>query len=543
MFLQRSLRAQLLTLISVGLLLTLLISLGSFRALSTGIDSYRQLLDGTQQIANRVNAANLEFKTQVQEWKNVLLRGANSDSHSKHWSSFQAQEAKVQRLLGEAEQLAARHASQGLRQQIEQLRNEHRRMGQAYRQGNQDFLAANADHLAGDQAVRGIDRATSEQMAQLSEQLNQQALHEAGEISAAADRTHSIGLAVLLLASLLIGLACLWLVNRNIIAPIARVIRHIDTLSQGHFGQRIDLHREDELGRLADAANRLRDFLADTSSQLRHSSSELDLSSNELRAIAGIMSQGSHEQFERTDQVATAMHEMSATAQEVARHAGDAAQAADQADSSAQQGQQVMRATIATISSVSEEITATAEVIRRLQEDSSRIGKVLDVIRAIAEQTNLLALNAAIEAARAGEQGRGFAVVADEVRTLAQRTAESTAEINQIIDTVQQGALNAVRAIESGQQPSQAGIEQVNAAGGMLEQITQAVEAIRDMNRQIATAAEEQTSVAEDISRNLTDITDIATRNQQTVQRTEQASSHLHELSAALNGLTARLSS
>ena len=116
MFLQRSLRAQLLTLISAGLLLTLLISLGSFRALSTGIDSYRQLLDGTQQIANRVNAANLEFKTQVQEWKNVLLRGANSDSHSKHWSSFQAQEAKVQRLLGEAEQLAARHASQALRQ-------------------------------------------------------------------------------------------------------------------------------------------------------------------------------------------------------------------------------------------------------------------------------------------------------------------------------------------------------------------------------------------------------------------------------------------
>ena len=152
-----------------------------------------------------------------------------------------------------------------------------------------------------------------------------------------------------------------------------------------------------------------------------------------------------------------------------------------------------MRGTIATITDMSNEIASTADVIRRLEGDSGRIGKVLEVIRGIADQTNLLALNAAIEAARAGDAGRGFAVVADEVRTLAQRTAESTAEIHQIIDTVQAGASNAVRAIESGQARSEQGVGQVTEAGQMLQRITEAVEAIRDMNRQIATAAEEQT--------------------------------------------------
>ncbi|WP_434093257.1 methyl-accepting chemotaxis protein [Pseudomonas qingdaonensis] len=253
------------------------------------------------------------------------------------------------------------------------------------------------------------------------------------------------------------------------------------------------------------------------------------------------MARGTEDQFQRTDQVATAMQEMSATAQEVARHAADAARAADDADHSAQAGEQVMQSTIATIDAVNRDIAGTAAVIRHLEQDSARIGKVLEVIRAIAEQTNLLALNAAIEAARAGQAGRGFAVVADEVRNLAQRTAASTAEINQIISAVQSGALEAVKAIENGQARSEEGAEQVQRAGAMLQRITQAVEAIRDMNRQIATAAEEQTSVAEDMSYNLVEITRIATANQGAVQRTEQAGQHLHDLSGRLGEVTARL--
>ena len=195
------------------------------------------------------------------------------------------------------------------------------------------------------------------------------------------------------------ALLSLWLVNRRIIEPIRTLIEHIARLSQGKFAERVDASRADELGRLAVAANVLRDFrryLHPPTAEHLH----LDSASGELNAIARLMADGAREQFPRTDQVATAMHEMSATAQEVSRHAAEAAQAADAADHAAQQGEAVMRGTIASITDMSSEIASTAEVIRRLEGDSGRIGKVLEVIRGIADQTNLLALNAAIEAAR-----------------------------------------------------------------------------------------------------------------------------------------------
>ncbi|RRV23951.1 methyl-accepting chemotaxis protein [Pseudomonas sp. o96-267] len=541
MFLQKSLRAQILALLGGSLALILITALACFSFLSSGIQSYRGLLDGPLESSRLIDAANVEFKIQVQEWKNVLLRGQDSANLQRYWSQFEAQERKVQDILGQLTLVAA--ADPALKTQVERLRSEHQALGGNYRKGRDAFVAAGADARAGDEAVKGIDRAASEQMTALVEQLRQNSLSQAEQINASAARTILSGTVAMLAAALVIAVLSLWLVNRNLIIPIRHLIGHVDQLSQGRFGQRVESTRQDELGLLARAANTLRDFLASTSERLHHSTQNLDSASSELNAIASRMTEGVSEQFERTDQVATAMHEMSATAQEVARHAADAAHAANDADDSARQGSTVMQSTIATITDIRGEIANTAEVIRRLESDSGRIGKVLEVIRGIAEQTNLLALNAAIEAARAGEQGRGFAVVADEVRHLAQRTAESTAEINQIIDTVQSGALNAVRAIESGQQRSEQGVTQVTEAGAMLQRITEAVEAIRDMNQQIATAAEEQTSVAEDISRNLTELTAIASANQDNVERTQKASRNLHDMSGQLGEVTRRLGS
>ncbi|MBK5342584.1 methyl-accepting chemotaxis protein [Pseudomonas sp. TH49] len=538
--LQKSLRAQILALLSGSLLAMLLIALACFHFLSNGVQNYSQLIAGPLHTSQLIDEANLQFKVQVQEWKNVLLRGKQPADLAKYWGQFEDRQRDVQSILGE---LAGQKGLEpALKTRIERLREEHRQLGSAYQKGRDAYVAAGADPTAGDSAVKGVDRATSDQMSELVAELRKQGDVLSASISESADRTVLLGILVMLGSGLLIGLLSLWLVNRNLIDPIRKLIDYVTQLSRGRLAERVANDRQDELGNLAAAANTLRDFLAETFTQLQRSASDLDSASGELNAIATTMAGGTNEQFNRTDQVATAMNEMSATAQEVARHAADAARAADDADQSAQQGEKVMQSTIHSITRMRGEIANTAEVIRRLEADSGRIGKVLEVIRGIAEQTNLLALNAAIEAARAGEAGRGFAVVADEVRNLAQRTAESIIEINQIIQNVQTGAVDAAQAIESGQTRSDESVEQVTQAGAMLERITHAVEAIRDMNRQIATAAEEQTSVAEDISRNLTEITSIASTNLNSVQRTESASQNLHGLSGQLNEVTARLS-
>ncbi|KPB60412.1 Methyl-accepting chemotaxis protein [Pseudomonas amygdali pv. myricae] len=536
----KSLRLQILGLLGGSLVLVLIIALACFNFLSGNVQSYRSLLEGPVRASQFVDEANLQFKVQVQEWKNVLLRGKASADRDKFWGQFEEQERKVQSTLGLLAEMEG--TDQSLKSQVQALQQAHRPLGTAYRTGRDAFIAAGNDASAGDAAVKGVDRPTSEQMAILVDQLHKSSDAQSVAISQQADRTILTGAVVMLVSALLVGLLALWIVNRNLVAPIRMLIEYVAQLSEGKFAARVDVTRQDELGRLAVAANTLRDFLADTFSRLKRSTTDLDTAGGELNAIAELMAQGTHEQFERTDQVATAMTEMSATAQEVARHAAHAARAADEADQSAQDGEKVMQSTIATITRMRSEISSTANVIQRLETDSGRIGKVLEVIRGIADQTNLLALNAAIEAARAGEAGRGFAVVADEVRTLAQRTAVSTAEINQIINSVQTGASDAVQAIQGGQARSEESVEQVTHAGATLQRITVAVENIRDMNRQIATAAEEQTSVAEDISRNLTEITAIAVTNQDNVKRTQNASHELKGLSAGLNDVISRLS-
>jgi methyl-accepting chemotaxis protein len=535
----RSLRAQVLALLGGSLLLLLAISIASFKMLSGSVQNYQGLLGNEIRNVLLIDEANLEFKTQVQEWKNVLLRGKDEAKRNKHWQSFQSQEQKVQALLGELSKQPWTDTS--ISEAIKSLKNEHQSLSTSYRTGFERFKAADFDPVVGDKAVEGIDRSATAQMGDLVTRLHTYSDELSAQISASADTTFLTGLIGLIGGGIGILLLSLWLVNRRLVAPIGELIGHINQLSHGNFSVNIQSSRQDELGRLAGAASILRDFLSDTFTRLKQSTHELDSANRDLNAIANQMAHGSSEQFSRTDQVATAMHEMSATAQEVARHASEASVAASETDQAVQQGNVVMQSTIKTIITMSEEIAGTASVINQLEEDSVRIGKVMEVIHGIAEQTNLLALNAAIEAARAGEAGRGFAVVADEVRNLARRTADSTNEINQIIANVQTGTSNAAKAIQNGQSISERSVAQVKEAGAILDTISASVDSMRTKNIQIATAAEEQTSVSEDIARNLTEITAIASANQAQVEKTQDAAIHLQSLSVGLGELTKRL--
>ncbi|MFJ1341292.1 methyl-accepting chemotaxis protein [Pseudomonas caricapapayae] len=230
------------------------------------------------------------------------------------------------------------------------------------------------------------------------------------------------------------------------------------------------------------------------------------------------------------DLVATAVHEMTATAQDVARNATHAAHAASNADQAAHQGLQIVRNTSNSISALAEEIGRAVGVVQTLARDSENINAILTAIRAIAEQTNLLALNAAIEAARAGEQGRGFAVVADEVRNLAQKTQQATEEIQQMIQQLQQGTRDVVRVMEDSQGKTDDSVQQAARAAEALESITQAVSVINDMNTQIASAAEEQSAVAEDINRNVINIGQVANEVAGGADESSNASAELTKL-------------
>ncbi|MGE6991883.1 methyl-accepting chemotaxis protein [Pseudomonas sp. NPDC047961] len=267
---------------------------------------------------------------------------------------------------------------------------------------------------------------------------------------------------------------------------------------------------------------------------------QIATAAEQLSAVTAQTSAGVQKQRVETEQVATAMHEMAATVQEVAQNAEQASHAARDADQQARQGDRVVQEAIGQIGSLSGEVEHSAHAIEELNTESGRIGTVLEVIRAVAEQTNLLALNAAIEAARAGEQGRGFAVVADEVRALARRTHDSTEEIEGLIANLQRVAQKAVEQMQTSRNLTQRTVDLASEAGIALGRITESVSTIEQMNQQIAAAAEQQSAVAENISESVTRVRDIGEQSASGSEQTAASSAELARLGVELQGLVAR---
>ena len=327
-----------------------------------------------------------------------------------------------------------------------------------------------------------------------------------------------------------------WYIRRALL-PLDDVQGVLKSVSEGDLTVNIEAGSDDEVGQMLNSVSAMVNRLRHMISEITSSTSTMSNSSNEMHNISELTNQGINQQQMQIDQVATAMNEMTATVQEVARHAQEAANSATQADNEAEQGRQVVDKTITSINSLATEIENAAGTIKKVETDSIQIGTVLDVIKSIAEQTNLLALNAAIEAARAGEQGRGFAVVADEVRTLASRTQESTQEIQDMIEKLQSGSQEAVTAMAGSQEMAQTTVEHATSAGSSLESITSKVKTISQMNFQIATAAEEQSAVSEDINRNIVEISQIAEQSVGGSQQTASASNQLSKISMELQNL------
>ncbi|WP_415775952.1 methyl-accepting chemotaxis protein [Shewanella oncorhynchi] len=328
-----------------------------------------------------------------------------------------------------------------------------------------------------------------------------------------------------MIISIVIGL---W-VNRSVMNPINDILSKLKLIHQdSDLTVKFTTFNHDELGQISTSLTQVIEHLRGILHSIAEAANTVNSSANELSSFTQATNKRMQQQQAETEQTATAMNEMTATVAEVAQSASAAADSAKDADTYAANGNNIVMQSISSMSQLSDQIQKTAQVIGFLSNESQNIGRVLDVIKSIAEQTNLLALNAAIEAARAGEQGRGFAVVADEVRTLAQRTQKSTQEIEAMIATLQQGVKEAVNAMEIGINQVDDANDKANQAGQALKEIVSSVDSITELNTHIATAAEEQSSVAESINRSIIAISDIA----------EHSTSSAAELSESVVNLT-----
>src|SRR5471032_322289 len=421
------------------------------------------------------------------------------------------------RLLGQYHQIEERMKSLSRANQIDDLRN-----------------LLNTELLSNSEQVNAVLTRLLDINNKMANATNQQAKDQ-------YDMAFDLVVGLLIIATAL-TLLFAWLLTRSITLPIAQALEAAEEVAEGNLTRPIKVDGEDEAGRLLAAMAKMQEKLRDTLQRIAGSATQLASAAEELNAVTDESARGLTRQNNEIEQAATAVNEMTSAVEEVARNAVSTSEASRAATTSAGDGRDLVQETVSAIERMSGDVQATATLIGDLANESRDIGKVLDVIRGLADQTNLLALNAAIEAARAGEAGRGFAVVADEVRALAHRTQQSTSEIERMIGSIQSGTEHAVDSMRNSTERAESTLNIARGAGISLDTINSAIVEINERNLVIASAAEEQAQVAREVDRNLVNIRDLSVQSATGANQTSAASSELSRLALDLNNMVGRFS-
>lgn len=541
-FISQSVRNKLLFITGFG---TVLVLLAAGWAIYTGWENanhLKHIINEDLRTKSELQLLEGDFAREVHAWKNLLLRGQQDASRNTYWSKVESAHNTIQsesrRITDEFIHI---HEDPETAARMQAFAQAHQGMFEAYKKGLQVYLEQAFDASRADRTVEGADRKPEEMLHQIVETMDTvsgELLHESQK-TYAMEQKEVIG--ALILAVLVSFVVFLVMIQRTILTPARNLVNDLARMASGDFTHKISVSSEDEIGQVASSAARLQEDMNQIVKQINQSVFRVSASAEEMAHITEQSNQAMMSQRNETDQVATAMNEMTATVHEVAQNAQLAAGSANQANSEVNTGQAVVNEAIRAIASLVQKVERAADVIQELESNSNEIGSVLDVIRSIAEQTNLLALNAAIEAARAGEQGRGFAVVADEVRVLAQRTQKSTQEIQGMIQRLQTGAQEAVESMKQSRSQADTTRDTAAKAGQVLTSITKAVTNINDMNALIASAAEEQNAVAEEINRNIVNISSAAENTAESAAQTANASEELRNVAEELKHVVSRL--
>ena len=458
----------------------------------------------------------------------------DDDGFSEASDSLAAAQARLDELVAVRPDLQAK--LEQLSQGISEMHAVGVNMANAYIRNGRD---------AGNAIMRGSNGGFDGQAARLSADvdallgaLNSELMNATKSLNEAEDSSRYTVVGISMVLFVFVSLAFFALFSK-VIPPLNKLLASLRDVNSGSgdLSRRLAHDSQDEVGEIVEEFNAFVAKLQTIIMDVVRSSNELNKTSADMLDVVGQAEKGVLQQQDETMHVATAMSQMSATVQEIARNAASAAEAADQADKETSQSKQVVTQTKQSINLLANEVEKATQVIHQLELDSDNIGTILDVIRDIADQTNLLALNAAIEAARAGEQGRGFAVVADEVRSLASRTQDSTQQIREMIEKLQGGANNAVTVMETGSSQAQLSVQQATQAEESLEVVTRAVATINEMNMQIASAAEEQSAVSAEINRNVHNISQGSEETAHGVRRATELSGAVTEESNQLLAL------